>query len=183
MRWTGTTAAATVAAGIAAISLGGCGSTADLLGSAGGGGVTGYTASNALIPVGYNSKEVDATHYMVSATGTAATPPSRLEKIATMRAAEIGKDLKLGFFKVEKTEPSVTCGKKVDGYKSQGGAQTDYAQVVLSVVYAPAPADATYQPTGPTFDRLGSELQTDVVPPEARASASQAVAAACGRKR
>ena len=116
------------------------------------------------------------------ATGTATTPRARLEKIATIRAAEIGKEGKLGFFKIDSVQPAVECGKKVDGYKGPSAKQSDYTRVVVAASYAKTATDPSYQPTDATFDRLTAELQADVVAPDASAAAAQEVAAACGKK-
>ncbi len=170
-----------IAGVVVALSLAGCGSTTELLGGMSGA-VTGYSAGNAFSPLGYRSKEIDETHHTVIATGTATTPRARLEKIATIRAAEIGKEGKLGFFKIDSVQPAVECGKKVDGYKGPSAKQSDYTRVVVAASYAKTATDPSYQPTDATFDRLTAELQADVVAPDASAAAAQEVAAACGKK-
>lgn len=145
-------------------------------------GVTGYTAASLLSPVGYTAKDVDATHIVVTARGTPETPRARLEKIATARAAELGRDNKLAAFKVDAVEPGIDCGKKVDGYKGTGSTGSNLSRVVVRASYAPTAADASWLPTRETFERLTAELGSDVIAAEDSAASARDVAAACGRK-
>src|SRR5512134_3861026 len=94
-----------------------------LAGCAGGlsmtGATTSYSASNAMMPVGYSELPIDPTHYEVKAAGTEQTPKERVEKIALARAAEIGVEQKLKFFKVAGVTHGASCSKK-----KQGGNKT-----------------------------------------------------------
>ena len=57
-------------------------------------------------PVGYSQTRID-THFQVQASGTDATPTARVEKVARARAAEIGVEQKLKFFKVASVERGI----------------------------------------------------------------------------
>ena len=80
--------------------------------------VADFTAASVFSPVGYNQTKIDDTHYQVQASGTEATPKDRVEKIARARAAQIGVDEKLKFFKVTSVQHSITCNRRQDGYKT-----------------------------------------------------------------
>lgn len=161
---------------LATLALAGC-SQGPMLGA-----TTGYTESNAFVPIGYRSRAIDATHQAITVTGTPETPRARLEKIATARAAEIGKELKLAAFKVDGADPGASCGKKIDSYKTPGSGPVDYARLTLTVSYAERAPDATWLPSAETFDRLTAELAADSVGKDEAAAAAREVAFACGRK-
>ena len=80
--------------------------------------IASYGEANAFAPAGYSQTKVDGTHYQVRATGTEATPRQRVEKIARARAAQIGVEEKLRYFKVASVQHAVRCSKRQGAYKS-----------------------------------------------------------------
>ena len=82
--------------------------------------VASLSASNMMSPSGYSETKVSDTQYQVHATGTEATPKARIEKIARARAAQIGVEQKMKFYKVSSVQFGVACTKKHEFYK--GGA-------------------------------------------------------------
>lgn len=159
-----------------AVLLGGC-SGSTLMGPA----VATYGAANILSPVGYSQSQVDETHYKVSATGSEVTPSVRVEKLAKARAAQIGVDMKLPYFKVAGVEHGVACSKKETSYKGPSTAGSSRPTVVLDVLYSKEQADPTYQPASATFDALSAELASETISPEQQQVASQEIKARCGK--
>lgn len=148
-----------------------------------GGGASGvsYTSSNVFKPTGFNETRVDDTHFQVRATGDAKTTPQRLQKMALARAAEIGVEEKLDWFKVEGTDSSFTCGKKVDGYKGTGSNGAHLRTAKLTVAYAKTQADPAYHKADTAFAAAKADLDADTAAPEAVAAAEQELKQACGR--
>lgn len=144
-------------------------------------GVASYGSSNIFSPAGYNQAKVDDTHFKVQATGTEATPKPRVEKIAMARAAEIGVQEKLKYFKVTNVQHGYACGKAQPGYKSEGTQPSSRPTVVLDVVFAQEPADAAFLSSAESYKAWSDELAAEDVPPEARAAAAQETRAACGQ--
>jgi hypothetical protein len=159
-----------------AVALGGCSGLPALSPS-----VASYGASNIISPTGYGQTKVDDTHYQVTATGTEATPKERVEKIARARAAEIGVEEKLKYFKVTGVQHGIKCTKRQPGYKSEDTAAASRPTVVLDVVYANDAADPTYASSKDAFATLSTELAGEVVAPEAKAAALQETRASCGQ--
>ena len=131
-------------------------------------------------PAGYTQTKVDDTHYQVKATGTEATPTARLEKIARARAAEIGVEDHLQYFKVMSVQPSFSCTKKQSGYKSQTQPPSGRPVVVLDVAYAHEALDPGFANSAEAFQALSSQIAGEVVPAEASAAAIQETRAGCG---
>jgi hypothetical protein len=142
--------------------------------------IAAYGASNVFSPSGYNQTKVDDTHYQVKATGTESTPTARLEKIARARAAEIGVEEHLKYFKVTSVQPSFTCAKKQSGYKSQTQPPSGRPVLVLEVTYAREALDPGFASSAESFQALSSQIAGEVVPPEAAAAALQETRASCG---
>ncbi len=71
--------------------------------------VASLSASNMMAPSGYSETKVSDTQYLVQATGTEATPKARIEKIARARAAQIGVEQKMKFYKVASVQFGVAC--------------------------------------------------------------------------
>jgi hypothetical protein len=139
-----------------------------------------FTAASVFSPVGYSQTKIDDTHYQVQASGTEATPKERLEKIARARAAEIGVDEKLKYFKVTSVEHSVSCSKRQEGYKSSTPTPASaHPTVLLDVVYAKDPVDPAYQSSADTLATLKTDLAAESVAPEARAVALQETRESC----
>jgi hypothetical protein len=158
------------------VALAGCGGT-PLLGPS----IASYGASNILSPAGYAQTKLDETHFKVTATGTEATPKARVEKIARARAAQIGVEQKLQYFKVASVQHGVKCEKRQAGYKSEPTPASSRPTVVLDVVYAKDAADPTFASSAETFQALSNELAAEVVSPEAKAAATQETRAGCGQ--
>jgi hypothetical protein len=142
--------------------------------------IASYGESNAFAPAGYSQTKIDDTHYQVRATGTESTPRQRVEKIARARAAQIGVEEKLRYFKVASVQHAVKCSKRQAGYKSQDTQPSNRPTVVLDVVYAKDWADPSFAETAPAFDTLSNELTSEVLDTEAKALAAQEIRAGCG---
>jgi hypothetical protein len=98
--------------------------------------IASFGASNMLSPSGYAETKVSDSQYQVKATGTEATPKSRIEKIARARAAQIGIEQKLGYYKVANVQYGVVCDKKHEFYKGGATASGSRQTVQVDVVYA-----------------------------------------------
>ncbi len=86
----------------------------------------------------------------VTATGSAATPKARVEKIAMARAAEYGIERNASYFQTSAPQFSIRCGKREyleKGEKKKLPAR-GYSVVEIDVAYATTPADASYRPPG-----------------------------------
>ncbi len=134
-----------------------------------------------LSPSGYSQTKLDDTHYQVKATGTEGTPTARLEKIARARAAEIGIEDKLQYFKVTGVQPSFLCTKKQAGYKSEPLPASGHPVVVLDVTYAHEALDAGFVNSAETFKALSGQIASEAVAPDASAAAIQATRTGCGQ--
>lgn len=141
--------------------------------------VADFTAASVFSPVGYNQTKIDDTHYQVQASGTEATPKDRVEKIARARAAQIGVDEKLKFFKVTSVQHSITCNRRQDGYKSTSTPASARPSVVIDVVYAKDATDPSFQSSEEALNTLKTDLAAESVAPEARAAATQEPLESC----
>lgn len=159
-----------------AVLLAGCSGSA-MMGPA----VATYGAANIFSPVGYNQSQIDETHYKVSATGSEVTPVPRVEKLAKARAAQIGADQKLEYFKVVSVEHGAACTKKESSYKGPSTASVARPTVVLDVLYSKEQTDPSYQPSKATFDSLSAELAAESISPEEQQAANQEILARCGQ--
>jgi hypothetical protein len=137
-----------------------------------------YSASNLMSPSGYSETPIDPMHYEVRAGGTESTTRERVEKIALARAAEIGVEQRLKYFRVANVTHSVVCGKKGRTKDSEVPAIHRPA-VALDVYYAKQPGPE-FRPSEETFAQVKAELDADATPPEAREAAKAAVRAQCG---
>ena len=139
--------------------------------------------SSAIVLAGYSEKALDDTHYEVRANGTESTPSSRVEKIAMARAAEIGVEGKLRYFKVASVRHGVQCSAKQEIYKGTAQAAVRYPTVALDVLYAKgnAPPDASWQVAADTHARLVAELSAETSGPAEAQSAAADVKAQCGK--
>ena len=124
-------------------------------------GLNSYVRSNAMSPVGFYEKQIDATHYEVVGVGMETTTPAWAEKIATARAAQIGVEERLRFFKVDGVRYSARCADKHTTYKGATSAAAYYPVATLAVSFAkgPQPPDPTFQPAGDTYARLSAEME------------------------
>ncbi|MEO8419777.1 MAG: hypothetical protein ABI457_01160 [Hyphomicrobium sp.] len=141
--------------------------------------VASLSAANALAPSGYSETKVSDSEYQVRATGTEATPKARIEKIARARAAQIGMEQRLKYYKVASVEFGIVCSKKHEFYKggttSAGSRQT----ALINVVYAKEPTDPSFVSAKESYETLNSELDNEVIPAEAKAAAEQEAHAGC----
>jgi hypothetical protein len=140
-----------------------------------------YTSASIFSPAGYSQSKIDDTHYTVAASGTEATPISRVEKIARARAAEIGVEEKMPYFKVTNVQQGMTCGKRQEGYKSAATPASSHPSVILDVVYAKDAADPTFQNAVEAVTTLKTDLAAEEVAPEARAVATQETREGCSK--
>lgn len=118
----------------------------------------------------------------MTATGSAATPKARVEKIALARAAEYGIENNSKYFQTSAPQFSIRCGKR--DYVERGQKKTlparGYSVVEIDVAYAATPADASYRPARETGAALRAELQSETVAAADKQAAFAEVAAQCG---
>jgi hypothetical protein len=162
--------------GCCAAALGGCSGVSSL-----GTPIASYGASNILSPAGYSQTMIDDTHYQVTAMGTEATPKERVEKIARARAAEIGVEQKLGYFKVASVQHGLKCEKAQPGYKSEATPASSRPTVMLDVVYAKDASGPGFASSAESFQTLSGELAGEVIAPEAKAAATRETRTGCGQ--
>jgi len=142
--------------------------------------VAGYQAANMFLTTGYNETQIAADHYEVRANGTDQTSKERVERIALARAAEIGVENKLAYFKVNDTRHGAVCKAKQTGYKSADAGAVRYPTVILDVSYAQAPADANWQEAKSSFDRIKGELAAETPDAALKAAAAADIKDRCG---
>lgn len=129
-----------------------------------------YQHSNAIAPAGYSESLIGPDRYRIEVKGPANTPRERLEKIAATRAAEIGKDNRLGFFRIDSVQHNVNCEKYTVGGKPTNATSGQkrgsvYAVMTADVSFTKSPPDASYLDSRPTFDRYRAELDQDQTAP------------------
>jgi hypothetical protein len=115
----------------------------------------------------------------VQASGTEATPKDRVAKIACARAAQIGVDEKLKFFKVTSVQHSIICNRRQEGYKTTSTPASAQPSVVLDVVYAKDTTDPSFQSSEETLNTLKTDLAAESAAPESRAAAVQETLESC----
>jgi hypothetical protein len=143
--------------------------------------VASLSAANMMSPSGYSETKVSDNQYQVQATGTEATPKARIEKIARARAAQIGIEQKMGFYKVSSVEFGVACSKGHEFYKGGQTRPGNRQTVKLDVVYSKEPVDPSYVSTKESYEALNGELSNEVIPPDAKTAAEQEARAGCGQ--
>lgn len=129
-----------------------------------------YQHASAFMPAGYSESIIGPDRYRIEVKGPIGTPRERLEKIATTRAAEIGRDARFKYFNVDAIQQSNTCKTYKVGGKpgSIGSGETKTSALTIltaDVTYAKAPAGPTYLESKPTFERYRAELDQDQTPP------------------
>jgi hypothetical protein len=128
-----------------------------------------YQASNAIMSAGYSEAALAPDHYRIEVMGYPTTSRERMEKIAATRAAEIGKDNRLGYFKINSVEQTTRCKKFTAGGQrgGVGSEERKLAFLVLTadVTYTKSPPDTTYVEAKTVFDQYRAELDADVTPP------------------
>lgn len=143
--------------------------------------VASFGASNVLSPSGYSESKISDTQYQVTATGTEATPKARIEKIARARAAQIGIEQKMKYYKVASVQYGVVCSKPHEFYKGGSTTAGTRPKVLIDVVYAKEPTDPTFVSASESYEALSNELNNEVIPQEAKAAATQEAKAGCGQ--
>jgi len=129
-----------------------------------------YQHSNAIAPAGYSESLIGPDRYRIQVKGPANTPRERMEKIAATRAAEIGKDNRLGFFRIDSVQHDVNCetytiGGKPTNQMSGQKKSTAYAVMTADVSFTKSPPDASFLDSRQTFDRYRAELDQDQTAP------------------
>lgn len=152
----------------AALAVAGCSGGAGGLGNLGPGPLP-YQYSNAIAPSGYSESIIAPDRYRIQVQGPANTPRERMEKIATTRAAEIGKENRLGYFKIDSVQLNVNCQQYIVGGKptSQGSGErkkSAYAVMTADVSYTKQPPDASYLDSR-QFEQYKAELDADKTAP------------------
>jgi hypothetical protein len=145
--------------------------------------VAAYQPASVFSPNGYSVSANADGSLRVTASGSPATPASRLEKIALARAAEYGDEQRAKTFMATAPQTGITCGKtKVSNKNGQTAIKPlDYRVVALDVTYDPKMPGAEARQTRQTAAALKAELQAESVPPEMQTAAAQEVAQHCGR--
>jgi hypothetical protein len=128
-----------------------------------------YSASNAIVSAGYSETMLAPDHYRIEITGYPSTPRERMEKMAATRAAEIGTENRLGYFKINSVEQSSRCKNFTAGAQrgGTGGEERKIEYVILTadVTYTKAPPDPSYIQAKTAFEQYKTELDADVAPP------------------
>ncbi len=83
-----------------------------------------YQASNAIMASGFSETALAPDHYRIEVTAYPTTSRERMEKVAATRAAEIGKENRLGYFKINNVEQTTRCKKYTAG-GTRGGTGTE----------------------------------------------------------
>lgn len=138
------------------------------IGSIGGASVP-YQHSNAIMTSGYSETVIAPDRYRIEVKGPGGASRERFEKIATARAAEIGRDQRLGHFRIEGMQVASSC----QNFRAMGkaGASTNtpektltYAVLTAEVSYAKNTTDPTYR-NSKDFDALRAAVdQPDTSP-------------------
>lgn len=125
--------------------------------------ITGYVQASALSRTGYKVSGLDGGGVRVTATGSAATPRARVEKIAMARAAEYGLQQKYRYFQATPAEVTIQCGARYFMRKGERVEQpaAGYTVAVVDVTYAKTAADPAFLPTKDTAKQLKAELAAD----------------------
>ncbi len=168
-------------ASAAALIMAGC-STG--IGGIGATGALPYQPSNAIVSAGYSETIIGPDRYRIEVKGPVTTPRERMEKIAATRAAEIGSENKLKFFKIETMAHNTLCKSYVSGGQPGSGAgptkkTQQVAVLTADVSYAAAPVDASYVDSKSAFDQYRAALDAPSDAP-ALADPAPAPAATCG---
>lgn len=146
--------------GLAALAHAGCSSGMESLGQAQA--PLAYQHSNAFVNAGYSESLLAPNRYRIEVKGPLDTPRDRLEKMAATRAAEIGRDNRLGFFKIDEVRHTTHCDTYTPGARAPAGAagsrKIGYAKTTADVTYVKATQDPGYRDAKRSFDQLRAEL-------------------------
>lgn len=130
-----------------------------------------YQHGNAISPAGFTESLIGENRYRIEVTGYPGSSHARMEKIAHTRAAEIGKEMRLRYFKVENLQHSTRCTKARSTPKGGGHPDLHYRVLTADVSYtkAYAPPDAEYRESRASFRQLRAELDQPAPPSPAEA--------------
>lgn len=135
-----------------------------------------YQHANAFVSHGYSEALIAPDRYRIEVKGPAATPRARMENIAATRAAEIGRDNKLGYFKIDRLQHTTSCKRYIVGGQRGGTGQQErtlaLAVLTAEVSYARTPPDAGYVEAKTAFDQYRAALDQPEpagLPPETAA--------------
>lgn len=146
--------------------------------------MTGYSESNAIVPLGYDVSTIGENMLRVTATGSATTPNERLVKIALAKAAEYGAERHHKSFRAAEPSFSVRCGKTSVSERGTKRAltPTDYRVATIDVSFSKSSsADPADRPVKPTAAALLAEIEAEQIPQETQAALAAQLAQACGR--
>jgi hypothetical protein len=118
---------------------------------------------------GFKETEVAPNQYRIEVVGNANTPRERLEKIAATRAAEIGTENRLGYFRIDGVELATRCEQYTVGGQ-RGGSGTEkrrqqHTVLTANVTYTKQPADPSYVEAKTAFPQYRAELDQDLSAP------------------
>jgi len=164
MRGSAALRAGWLAAAVAAVLTSGCASGLSTMAPT----QLGYQHSNAIMSSGFSETTIAPDHYRIEVTGYPNTSRERLEKIAATRAAEIGSENRLGYFKITGFEHSSRCQKFIAGGQRAGSGAAErklsFTVLTADVVYAKQPPDPSYIEAKTAFDQYRAELDADTTP-------------------
>lgn len=128
-----------------------------------------YQRGNAIAKTGYSESQIAPDRYRIEVRGPANASRQRMEKIAATRAAEIGKENRLGYFKIDSVNHATHCEDFRPGPRTPGGASgtktLTYAVTTADVTYSKSQSDPSYQNARQSFDQLRAELDQDATAP------------------
>lgn len=128
-----------------------------------------YAPSSAFSPYGHSVAALGGDRYKIVVGGHPTTPKPYLEKMATVRAAEFGKQQNLKYFRVETVAHAEHCSPASKGRnKKPGHGEVRHSSVTTVVSFAKnQPPDTSYRNSRETFAQLRPQLDTDPVVPVA----------------
>ncbi len=165
-----------------AIAFSGCGATSSSVGSLAQTGAIGYSASNMVVPNGYSEVSIGPDQYRIRATGFVENSRPELEKLATVRAADLAKSQNLKYFRIAGISENIVCGTKttIGGKESREVVIKARRTVDLDVTFAKVAADATWQDSHQVFDTVRPELDAQSPLPASPEAAREEVRQKCG---
>jgi hypothetical protein len=146
-------------------------------------GITPYKQGNLVSPEGFSLSQVDETTVRVTATGSSTTPPERLVKIATARAAEYGAEQRKKTFRAAEPVTTTKCGKTyaIERGERRPIAPSDYRVVSIDVTFPAGGNNPGDRPTKATAAALRAELDAETVGDDVKAGLAADLARQCGR--
>lgn len=144
-----------------------------------------YQASNAVAPNGYSESLLGGPdRYRVRATGHVESSREHLEKIAVARAAEIGRDQRFKYFRVDAVTEDIVCGRKLAATQKTTDMVLKPRRVVdVDITYTntvPPQGDPAWRNPKESFDALLADAKAPGGVPGAGATGLQDAKAKCG---